>query len=1452
MTVRLAGGGPARVFPLRAPGASGWAGGLCEPGAGEQTRFSIILRGREMIAAGSSVMRGRRRDGWLGFSCWVLLMLLPGGLLPCARVRADVVEQGKRATALVDLGERGSGSAFCIDPAGLFVTNWHVVADREHGETVKVVMEGGQPDQKAFEAAVVGVDPEVDIALLRAKEAENLAALELGDDAALTETVEVTAFGYPFGKWLTVGEKLYPAVSINKGRVAALRKEEGKLALIQIDASINPGNSGGPVLDANGRVVGVVVATAMFGSGVNFIVPVSRLKAFLEQPHFALDWGPIAYADRYEPAGLMLEVISHPRAKAADLAVELVLSVGLGDRRVVKLERESPTTFRARTRPVPKDLGAGRVGLRALGRNGATDGWSENRRITFGDTKVALRDVRVVDAQPTPHAEMRDGRKVPGSMAALGTMTTMKEGEIRDVDLSKAVLVEVSELDPDERRVHYTIVARRGGDEVNRVKGTMRFEGAPAPAEPDEEARRRAMIEALARYMAAKTKIKTESETLDFPYDLQGVAAVGGGGKYLLLHLGSVRKLAILDVASGHVDGYVPLPSEEALVTAGVEKLVVASPRDRTLERWDLASRAREAEAKLEDVGTLTGLAMGSASAGPVLVTGKKDEPKLVDLATLKPMKVFFSKNLKGWEHCRASANGKTFTGWGSRDRFYGSCWIQLVGDQMVGRHVRRGFGPLLPSHDGLQFFARHEVLSRRLEELPIPRDEMGWFRLLPTGHPRLLAGFGAVYGPRGFGPRLRLLGADDRRLVCWGPTLWNMVDREVMWRDEQPLDQRIMALPGKKVIATVPPSNDRLVLYRYDWMEALEKTDRPYLLVASSPPTTVLEGRKWAYKLDVRSSEPEVRYRLLSGPRGMDVSSEGIVSWDVPERLESDVIPLAIEVSAAKGRRLVHRASLKPHRDVEGLAAVTVKRRKKPLEVIPHVNVYFHARVGTWLPQADGLRVTTKGRGNTLQLPVFPKDNYRLRVEFTLMDGEEVFIVFPVAGHRCSLVLGGWGGACGLDDIERSKGRPNPTRVGGFSLEKNRRYAAELFVRRGGPLVRIQAMLDGREILHWVGKPGRLKLPDHFRYKRLHADQPAIGTYRAEAVFHRIVVHSLDEDSRVSRELWAVKQMVDLTEVDPIESRTAPPEPVDVDSGGDSPVRCLRVRPDAGGKAAVTYRVDKAFDLVTGRVFPTKLGPDAHVAYRIVGDGKELWSARIGDGEEAPRHFTVPVGHVEALELIAEGFGASQKAARLWGQPRLVTCYGTLPLSPDFPIWEELERFLKEDKPLRSDAIGGKGARPFEHIPKEGGLLAGVELTTGQSGGKVVIKSLRPIFFTRRGYVEGPVFGKGGGYRKALVARPGYVVAGMDVYSAGQRVNAVTLRFHRLRPDGLDLEGSYSDGWGSNEVRKRTGLYEEGRPVIGIHGRCGDDIDALGVIFGPEQRRAPASPFGVSARRLP
>ncbi|MGB2908354.1 MAG: trypsin-like peptidase domain-containing protein [Candidatus Aminicenantaceae bacterium] len=171
---------------------------------------------------------------------------------------------------------RGSGSGFVWDQDGHIVTNYHVV---QEANTLTVTF----ADQSTFDAEIVGVDPSKDLAVIKVEAPqEKLHPIPVGALSGLLVGQKVLAIGNPFGL----------DHSLTTGVVSALGREITSMTnrkirdVIQTDAAINPGNSGGPLLDSQGRLIGVntsIIGPSGANAGIGFAVPVNIVKQIVPQ-----------------------------------------------------------------------------------------------------------------------------------------------------------------------------------------------------------------------------------------------------------------------------------------------------------------------------------------------------------------------------------------------------------------------------------------------------------------------------------------------------------------------------------------------------------------------------------------------------------------------------------------------------------------------------------------------------------------------------------------------------------------------------------------------------------------------------------------------------------------------------------------------------------------------------------------------------------------------------------------------------------------------------------------------------------------------------------------------------------------------------------------------------------------------------------------------------------------
>lgn len=172
----------------------------------------------------------------------------------------------------------GGGTGFFVTSDGIIVTNKHVVEDRDAEYTVVT------RDEEEFTAEVLARHPNLDIAVLKITEQKDFPVLELGNSDEIRVGQSVIAIGNSLGEFSnSVSLGIVSGLQRNITAATGYGQPEKLSNIIQTDAAINPGNSGGPLLDIQGKVIGVNVAMVYGAQSVGFALPINQVKDIIEQ-----------------------------------------------------------------------------------------------------------------------------------------------------------------------------------------------------------------------------------------------------------------------------------------------------------------------------------------------------------------------------------------------------------------------------------------------------------------------------------------------------------------------------------------------------------------------------------------------------------------------------------------------------------------------------------------------------------------------------------------------------------------------------------------------------------------------------------------------------------------------------------------------------------------------------------------------------------------------------------------------------------------------------------------------------------------------------------------------------------------------------------------------------------------------------------------------------------------
>jgi len=412
--------------------------------------------------------------------------------------------------------------------------------------------------------------------------------------------------------------------------------------------------------------------------------------------------------------------------------------------------------------------------------------------------------------------------------------------------------------------------------------------------------------------------------TVNLP-DTVGSLAVGGGGRFLVMHFPKLRKLGIFDINEVRVSQFIPVSEADVQIAAGMSKLVVYLPGSNTVERWDLLTQQREFQGNLPgDRGKITAFCMGHASAGPLLICAERSGVRFHDLGTFEEMP--YSVNGQGlgqgpgalyW----AGADGRIFGATSNLGQPNGVATLVIDGGKVQTQRQRWGTWFVQPGPDARHICAAgHGLLTDRVQPADdvvyskqngsidytfVPAHQGPYYLHLHLKTGLHAAGTGINKDDPEWGATVYLLG--EKRPIAQMPNL--RIPTYAEWNALSGLGILgcVHMVPRANLIAVVPASRDKLVLSPFNVEEELERSGVKYLLITSEPPASVKRGQALAYAVKAKARAGGVTFKLESGPQGMTVTPQGQLNWQVPGDFADRETEVLISARDADGQQVFH-----------------------------------------------------------------------------------------------------------------------------------------------------------------------------------------------------------------------------------------------------------------------------------------------------------------------------------------------------------------------------------------------------------------------------------------------------------------------------------------------------------------------------------------------------------------
>lgn len=835
----------------------------------------------------------------------VLILNLVGFVLSSQVFCQDraIIESVKASCFLAEVTgkEQSYATAFCVHPSGVVITNHHVVEKLSIGETINLIANAGQETQESFEAKLLRTDEKDDLAVLKILKGDKFNSIDLADSPEFYETMGITAFGFPFGKSLSIEKDSFPTISVNSGKITAIRKDKKEIQLLQLDATLNPGNSGGPVIDNSGKVIGIV-SFGVAGAGVNFAIPSEKLRRLLMKPDIEFNIPEITAANYSVPKDV--EVNLTPLfEEIPELSVEFWLKRGDSAAKKFQLGAKSLNKFQGTVAGEPDTT---KKWLRGelIFKQGKIEGKVQDDSFKVDGKQLSLAQFSSLvtdESSKKVELSMVDGttrtvgiQDLPKLKVELGTF----EVTVDVATVSKVTL----EPEDSESKISYIVIVKSKGKEISRSTGSeMERASDIGSANNDQDV-------ALGKSQPAA--FKGAAKTIPMPGSVTD-AVYARGGQYLLVVLGVQKKLVVLNVSKASVEKILPLSSDDVVVVGTMNHIVVLDRKKNIIEKYGLDNYTRQLAVKPPFAGVVKSMVAGSASNGPILVHRAAGTDALanatfavIDLAKFKELPVASGNtghysSFRDMVHMRASNNGRVFGMWCTSHSPSGVQSMILTDNSLLTKYEHDSVGHVVPNADGSHILTGAGVYSSGLKRL----NKSGNVRTfcLPTSHPRFILTLptGSYGEGKSNGGGIHEIGSDA--------ALFNLPDLQLGspgssgegWvAHDFTIDKRVFLNVESHALVSIPYANDSVLIQEFDVRKELRNSQLDYFFVSSTPNRGCTPGKAYAYQVEVESNRKKFKFEIASGPDKMTISPKGKVSWNVPRDFKDESVDVIVSIS--------------------------------------------------------------------------------------------------------------------------------------------------------------------------------------------------------------------------------------------------------------------------------------------------------------------------------------------------------------------------------------------------------------------------------------------------------------------------------------------------------------------------------------------------------------------------
>jgi hypothetical protein len=386
---------------------------------------------------------------------------------------------------------------------------------------------------------------------------------------------------------------------------------------------------------------------------------------------------------------------------------------------------------------------------------------------------------------------------------------------------------------------------------------------------------------------------------------------LGGGGRYFLFIFRTEKKLGIFDLNEARLVKELPLADEETGVAAGLNHFFLLVPRERQVQRWSLASFTKLASVE-SPVADAQVFLTASAVDGPLLIQEKgpgsrqTSKARLYDARTLRPLAIRDFDQLQRFgtqDDVRVSGDGRVFTARDPKSTAQEFRAGLLDGDRLKLTVLESQTWHQIPDANGNRIFTGKGLFLN--DGCPrSPSFDERFVGSIPATH-GLFSIQVYMHNPHDREDELRLRwGEEETVLAALGGEKRDMTEGTHRYAGAGPVG-RLQLVPAAKAIVFLPASSDRILLLKLDAAEALKKSKLDYLRIGNAPVTEAVRGTTYNYLPAAEAQSGPLRACLEAGPKGMAITEDGRLTWEVPADFTATEAPVRVVVGREGGKEV-------------------------------------------------------------------------------------------------------------------------------------------------------------------------------------------------------------------------------------------------------------------------------------------------------------------------------------------------------------------------------------------------------------------------------------------------------------------------------------------------------------------------------------------------------------------